>query len=341
MGVWIFEKQASSLIKKLTMKWRRALLLPFIIIVIILIIIFNKKLFNPSSKNDSLTGEWHAPDTSLLSSTPEGQLILYGRQLISNTSKYLGPKGTIAAITNGMNCQNCHIDAGSKPFGNSFSAVAANYPQLRGRSGIVESIEFRVNDCLQRSLDGQTIDSLSKEMRAMVAYLKWIGKDVPKKTKPKGSSTDIAYLNRAADSVKGQIVYVNKCERCHGKNGEGMIKADSTGYIYPPLWGNKSYNIGAGLYRLTRFAGYVKYNMPFDKASNASLQLTDEEAWDVAAFVNSQPRPVKFFAQDWPDIKKKAVDYPFGPYSDTFSMKQHKYGPFEPIEKARKSLAKK
>jgi thiosulfate dehydrogenase len=325
---------------EITMKWRVGLLLSFLVIVIIFIYIFRNTLFNSTYKTDS-AAEWHAPDTSRLSSTAEGQLILYGRQLISNTSKFLGPKGTVAAITNGMNCQNCHLDAGSKAFGNCFSAVAANYPQFRNRSGIVESIEFRINDCLQRSLDGKTIDSTSKEMQAMVAYLKWIGKEVPKKTKPKGSSNDIPYLHRAADSVKGQIVYVSKCERCHGKRGEGILKADATGYIYPPLWGDNSYNIGAGLYRLTRFAGYVKYNMPFDKAANASLQLSNEEAWDVAAFVNSKPRPVKFFDHDWPDIKKKAVDYPFGPFADTFSVQQHKYGPFEPIEKAGQAMAKK
>jgi len=331
------------------MKWRRNLWLPFIVALVILIIIFNKRLFNTSQpgktvtqKADSVSNEWHAPDTASLSSTADGSLILYGRELIQNTSKYLGKKGVIAPITNGMNCQNCHIDAGAKPYGNSFSAVAANYPQFRNRSGIVESIEFRINDCLQRSLNGKTIDSLSKEMRAMVTYLKWLGKDVPQKTKPKGSGTpELAYLHRAADSSKGILVYVNKCERCHGKKGEGIIKADSTGYIYPPLWGENSYNTAAGLYRLTRFAGYVRYNMPFDKASNLSLSLTDEEAWDVAAFVNSQPRPVKFFTQDWPDFKKKAIDYPYGPFADTFPAAQHKYGPFEPIDKARQSMGKK
>ncbi|MES1218034.1 MAG: c-type cytochrome [Bacteroidota bacterium] len=323
------------------MKLRSVLITAAILVAVAVILIFSKKLFNPLQKKDITNVEWHAPDTSLLSSSPDGQLILYGRELISNTATFLGPKGSVAVITNGMNCQNCHLDAGSKPFANCFSAVAANYPQLRSRSGIVESIEFRINDCLQRSLNGQTIDSLSKEMRAMVAYLKWIGKDVPKKSKPKGSANDIPYLKRAADSTKGQLVYINKCQRCHGKNGDGVLRVDSTEYIYPPLWGSNSYNTGAGLYRLTRFAGYVKYNMPFDKASNASLQLTDEEAWDVAAFVNSKPRPEKSFPQDWPDIKKKAIDHPYGPFADTFSAKQHKYGPFEPIEKAKQSMAKK
>jgi thiosulfate dehydrogenase len=332
------------------MKRRRSIWLLLFTLLIILLIVFNKTLFRAfhssdtgNQKKDSLLNEWHAPDINLISSKEEYELVVYGKELISNTSKYFGPKGTVAAaITNGMNCQNCHIDAGAKSYGNCFSAVAANYPQYRNRSGIIESIEFRINDCLQRSLNGKTIDSLSKEMRAIVAYLKWIGKDVPLKVKPKGSGTvDLPYLNRTADTVKGQIVYMNKCTICHGKKGEGVWNMDSSGYIYPPLWGNNCYNNGAGLYRLTRFAGYVKYNMPFKTASYTSPQLTDEEAWDVAAFVNSRPRPVKFFERDWPDITKKAIDYPYGPFADTFSATQHKYGPFEPINKAHKAMIKK
>jgi thiosulfate dehydrogenase len=331
------------------MKWRRILWLPFIIALIAIAIVIDRTAFKSwlqrkiaLDKKDSTAAEWHAPDINAITDPTEKELIVYGKDLIANTSKYFGLKGTVASITNGMNCQNCHTDAGSKPYGNCFSAVAANYPQLRNRSGIIESIEFRISDCMQRSLNGNVIDSFSKEMRAMVAYLQWLGKDVPKKTKPRGAGTvDLPFLHRAADSTIGQAVYVNKCERCHGKTGEGIMRVDSTGYIYPPLWGNSSYNIGAGLYRLSRFAGYVKYNMPFDKASFKSPDLTDEEAWDVAAFVNSKPRPVKSFPQDWPDIKKKSIDYPFGPFADTFSARQHKYGPFIPIDESRKTAFKK
>ena len=339
----------ASAINATYMNWRRLIWIVLAAALLILFIVFNKTLFKgaslppkPVQKNDSALTEWRAPDLNLITSTEERALIVYGRELISNTSKYLGPKGIVAEITNGMNCQNCHIDAGAKPYGNCFSAVAANYPQFRNRSGIIESIEFRINDCLQRSLNGEKIDSLDKEMRAMVAYLKWIGKDVPPKVKPAGAGTiELAFLSRPADTLKGKLVYAGKCVTCHGKEGEGIWKADSTGYTYPPLWGPHSYNTGAGLYRLTRFAGYVKYNMPFAIASYEKPQLTDEEAWDVAAFVNSQPRPVKFFKKDWPDISKKSIDYPYGPYTDTFSSTQHKYGPFEPIDKARKAITKK
>jgi thiosulfate dehydrogenase len=107
------------------------------------------------------------------------------------------------------------------------------------------------------------------------------------------------------------------------------------------LWGEHSYNTGAGLYRISRFAGYIKDNMPFNQTSHDLPQLSDEEAWDLAAFVNSQPRPRKDVSKDWPDISKKPLDHPFGPFSDGFSERQHKYGPFKPIAEARKKLTSK
>jgi len=271
---------------------------------------------------------------------PHDSMTRYGRELIENTSYYLGPRGIVAQITNGMNCQNCHLDGGTIPWGNNYGGVASTYPQYRGRRGAMESIPQRINDCIQRSLNGNTIDSNSREMKAMIAYMHWLGEDIPKKHKPRGSGImDIPYLDRPADPVKGKQVYMDKCQRCHGINGEGQKNIEGFGYTYPPLWGEASYNTGAGLFRLSRFAGYVKNNMPFGEAGYTNPQLTDEQAWDVAAFANSQPRPTKVFSDDWPDISKKPVDHPFGPYTDGFSEEQHKYGPFMPIIEARKNQA--
>ena len=306
----------------------------FLIITVVITDHIISSVNHPEKK--SAKEKWQAPDMNDLPFDKEGQLIRYGKELISNTAYYLGPKGKIAAITNGMNCQNCHIEAGSKPFGNCFSAVASIYPTFRPRSGIVESIEFRINDCMQRSLNGQPIDSSSKEMRAMVTYLKWLGKNVPHGTKPIGAGTkELAFLSRAANPEKGKPIYQSTCEKCHGVNGEGLMEWDSTAYVYPPLWGGHSYNTGAGLYRLSRLAGFIKSNMPYG-ITYENPQLSNEDAWDVAAFIASQSRPDKKFPQDWPDIKKKAVDHPFGPYADNFTEEQHKYGPFFPIVSAIK-----
>lgn len=271
----------------------------------------------------------------------ERKQVIYGEELVAHTSLYFGPKGSVAAITNGMNCQNCHLNAGKKNFGNNYSAVFSTYPKFRDRSGSMESIYKRVSDCFERSLNGTAPDSNSKEYQAIYAYIKWLGKDVQKGVKPAGSGIEkIPYLNRAADPAKGKAVYTAQCQSCHGANGEGVLSLNGTAYEYPPLWGVNSYNDGAGLYRLSNFAGYILSNMPFNQASHSSPKLSTEEAWDLAAFVNSQPRPHKDLSKDWPDISKKPFDHPFGPYSDGFTESQHKYGPYPPIIAAKKDIAK-
>jgi thiosulfate dehydrogenase len=268
-------------------------------------------------------------------------LVKYGRLLVSNTSYYFGPKGTIAHKSNGMNCQNCHLLAGTKLFGNNFLMVKVSYPKFKERSGRVEDVADRVQDCFQRSLNGQRIDGDSREMKAFIAYLNWVGKNVVKGSKPDGTGIEeLPFLNRPADPAKGALVFDAKCKTCHGKGGEGLPDSTGHGYKYPPLWGPNSYNIGASLYRLSKFAGYVANNMPFG-ATHHDRELTDAEAWDVAAFVNSQYHPGKDLSKDWPRIGNKPYDYPFGPYADhIFSEHQHKYGPFAPIKKYYAGTAK-
>lgn len=282
---------------------------------------------------------WVAPDTATLSFSDT--LVRYGRNLIAHTARYLGPDGQVMQITNGMNCQNCHLQAGTQPFGNNFSAVSATYPRFRERSGSWESIEKRVNDCLQRSLGGSPIDSLSTEMRALVAYFCWLGKNVPTKTRPVGSGLHpLAYLKRAADTVKGQKQYVVKCSSCHQMNGQGVRHPAKAEFIYPPLWGDSSFTTAAGLYRISNFARYIYANMP-QGTTYQKPQLSAEEAWDIAAYVLSKPRRNRNFPGDWPAISTKPIDHPFGPYADPFSENQHKFGPFPPIEAFYRELPAK
>jgi thiosulfate dehydrogenase len=277
---------------------------------------------------------WKAPALEDLNLEPNADELRYGKDLIANTAEYLGPHGKVKSISNGMNCQNCHLQAGTLPFGNNFAAVASTYPKFRARSGTEEDIQKRINDCLERSLNGKPLDRNSKEMKAMVAYISWVGKEVPKGEIPKGTGIfEVPLLDRAADPIKGKVVYEAKCASCHQSDGKGQMKPEGKGYLYPPLWGEGSYNHGAGLYRLSRFAGYVKANMPLG-ATFENPQLTDEESWDVAAYVNSLDRPSKDLSRDWPDISKKPMDHPFGPFSDGFPEEQHKYGPFGPIKAA-------
>ncbi len=319
-----------------------------VILITAFFVVVGITVFKPTKQDSQITpvvsspvsNIWQAPDESTIPSGTEGELIRYGKELIMHTSKYLGPKGSVLQISNGMNCQNCHLDAGTKPWGNNYAAVFSTYPKFRERSGAIESINKRVNDCFERSLNGKALDTAGKEMLAINAYIKWLGTGIEKGKKPEGSGiTELPFMDRAADPEKGKLVYEKQCQSCHQPNGEGVLNGDKTAYAYPPLWGKNSYNHGAGLYRLSRLAGYVKSNMPLG-ASYQNSMLTDEEAWDVAAFINSQPRPAKDLSSDWPNAGGKPIDHPFGPYTDGFTEKQHKYGPFKPIRQEREEMKK-
>ena len=277
------------------------------------------------------TAAWIAPGDSSLPDGEAGASIRYGRDIISNTARYFGPKGKIARISNGMNCQNCHLNAGTKQLANNYSVFSANYPKKGARSGKIDQITDRISDCFQRSLNGTMPEKSSKEVKAMVAYFKWIGQGVPKGEKVPGTATEkLPYLDRPADPAKGLLVYRKHCQSCHGSDGAGQKAEDQLTYTYPPLWGKNSYNDGAGMYRLSNFAGFVKNNMPYGIDHNSPV-LKDDEAWDVAAYVNSQPRPHRAQQKDYPDLSKKPIDAPYGPYQDHFSEIQHKYGPYMPI----------
>jgi len=329
-------------------------ILLFVIIVLVLALVALPFIFLYSSQADVATENvnvttpvnnapkkdatlyWTAQDVNSITDAKQKEQVQYGKELIAHTAKYLGPGGSVSKMSNGLNCQNCHLQAGTAVFGNNYGSVASLYPKFRARSGAVEDVYKRVNDCFERSLNGKAIDTAGKEMQAMIAYINYIGSNVPKNKKAEGSGfKDLAFLDRASDPSKGQIVYVARCQSCHQANGEGVFDADKIAYSFPPLWGNNSYNDGAGLYRISNFAKYVKYNMP-QGTTHENPQLSDEEAWDVAAFVNSQPRPHIVVRKDWPDKARKPFDHPFGPYADNFAEKQHKYGPYKPIADEQK-----
>jgi thiosulfate dehydrogenase len=286
---------------------------------------------NLTINNQPQANYWQAAAIEAITDEKLRQQVAYGKELIVNTDKYFGVQGLINQSTNGMNCQNCHLEAGTKIYGNNYGAVAVSYPKFRARSNSVESIPKRLNDCFERSMNGKALDTNSREIRALEAYLQYIGKNTPKDLSVKGLvMKDLAFLDRPANVEKGKQVYVAKCQSCHQTNGEGVWREDKKGFLYPPVWGKHSYNDAAGMFRVINLAKFVKYNMPLGATHDSPL-LTDEEAWDVAAFINSQPRPHKPTPNDWKDIRQKPIDYPFPPFADTFPAEQHKYGSFKPM----------
>lgn len=282
---------------------------------------------------------WNAPDTGSLNQSSSKELVLYGKDIISHTAHYFGPNGIVQKnSSNGLNCQNCHLNAGTQVYGNNYSAVASTYPKFRARSGSIETISKRVNDCFERSLNGKAIDTTSREMKAIIAYFQWLGSNVLKGSAPKGAGLkEIAFLDRAADPMRGKLLYSNTCSSCHKADGQGELNKQTGEYVYPPLWGTHSYNVAAGMYRISNLAKFIRYNMPLG-VDHENPVLSEEEAWDIAAYINSMPHPQKDISKDWPDIKAKPFDHPFGPFTDGFGEDQHKFGPYKPIISKNENL---
>lgn len=274
-------------------------------------------------------------DVNQLGTSKQDSMIKYGYELIAKTFDYIGSKnGNPKMVFTGNNlaCKSCHLDAGTKAGAGPYVGVTSRYPQFRGRENKVGSIEERVNGCMTRSMNGKPLPENGKEMRAIVAYMTWLGTGVPGGEKINGSGFGKMNLpERAVDLAQGEAVFKANCVVCHQADAQGMPSPDGRGYTYPPLAGNDSYNHGAGMHRVITAAQFIKYNMPLGATLNEPV-LSDEEAYDVAGYINSLARPQKANTeQDFPDKKLKPMSTAYGPWADDFSAEQHKYGPFQPI----------
>ena len=286
---------------------------------------------------------WTPPDIASVGDDPLGKLVKYGRTLVADTANQIGPTVADPArrfAGNNLNCQSCHLHAGTQPYAMPLVGIWGQFPQYRGREGDVVTLETRINGCMERSLNGRALALDGREMKAFLAYMKWLSTGVPDGAKLIGAGTlSVKEPGRAADLRRGAKVYADSCAACHGDNGQGQRADRGAGYQFPPLWGPDSFNNGAGMDRLLTAAAFAQHNMPIGTTFDAPV-LTDEDAYDVAAYVSSQPRPEKpDLEKDYPDRLQKPVDTSYGPFADGFGAEQHKYGPYEPIRARRKELA--
>lgn len=231
-----------------------------------------------------------------------GATIRRGRALLVHTKDSLP-----AHVGNDLRCVSCHLREGTQPWAFPLVGVYARFPQYRARNDRVNLIEDRVNDCFERSLNGTALPADGPEMRAMVAYLAFLSKGIASPGVVPGLGIAVVNAERG-DPERGKALFATTCVRCHGGNGEGTALA-------PPLWGARSFNIGAGLARYRTAAAFIRDNMPFDRA----VVLTDQQALDLAVWVMSRPRP---------DFADKSGDWPRGdpppdlPYSTRASPRK-------------------
>ncbi|HZW67513.1 MAG TPA: c-type cytochrome [Pseudogracilibacillus sp.] len=219
---------------------------------------------------------------------PMTPIIEYGEELFNETNTVL-PEN----VGNELSCMSCHADGGISQ-SSSMVGVTTQYPMYIPRSGHAVTIQDRINGCMVRSMNGEMLDQDSEEMRAMESYLAYISEGIEM-----GEAIPWRMLN-TMDEVpepsieSGEELYESKnCLSCHATDGAGT--GANSG---PALWGDNSFNDGAGMGRLTKMAGYIQNNMPIGQ----EYELTDQEAADLAAFILAQDRPIwEGHDTDWPN----------------------------------------
>ncbi len=223
------------------------------------------------------------------SEIPDGVLgasIRRGRALLANTRDSLP-----ALVGNQLQCVSCHPLNGTKANAMPWVGVYSRFPQYRSRAATVQVIEDRIADCFQRSMNGRAPERGGRDMVDMVAYFAFLSRGVPAGAQVEGQGLP-RLEPLEGDSARGAALFLQQCARCHGADGAGTT-------IAPPLWGAGSYNIGAGMSRLRTAASFIRHNMPQDRPGT----LTDQQAFDLAKFVNSHSRP---------DYALKHLDWPNG-----------------------------
>ena len=214
----------------------------------------------------------------------------YGRRLMTQTFAEIGPEVPDPSrryAGNNLACQNCHLDGGTNADGLPLTGAYKTYPKLHERDRRVISLIERVNECMTHSMNGRTLPEGSREMTALLAYLRSLADGPSQRPAPAEKAPD------AADRERGAKVFATVCAACHQSDGLGKrrgLPGDGRGYEFPPLWGPDSFNAAAGMNDDRNIVSFVRRNMPRG-IDPAHPQLTWQEAWDVAAYVRSQPRP--------------------------------------------------
>ena len=231
------------------------------------------------------------PPASAIPTDPLGASIRLGLAILTDTQSRLK-----ANVGNGLNCVSCHLDAGRTAYAAPLAGLTGMFPEYRGRTGGVESLEQRINDCFLRSMNGRPLPPASAEMIGLLAYTAWLSQGVPTGTEVVGRGFRDIVAPGKPNVPQGKALFAQKCATCHGANGQGTPGAGGA-FVFPPLWGPNSFNTGAGMARVSVAAAFVQAKMPL----GAGGTLTDQEAYDIAAYFTAQPRPVfGSSAKDWP-----------------------------------------
>lgn len=210
-----------------------------------------------------------------------GAAVRLGKQVFTETTRYAA-----RYVGNELQCANCHLDAGRLVHSAPLWGAWVKYPAYRSKNKMVNTMEERIQGCFRYSMNGTAPPADSQELKAVMSYAYWLASGAPTGVDLPGRGyPELEQPAKPPDLARGQRVFTQNCALCHGADGQGTKTGDH--YHFPPLWGDVSYNWGAGMHRINTAAAFIRANMPFGKGGS----LTVQEAWDVAYYVNSQARP--------------------------------------------------
>jgi len=232
-----------------------------------------------------------APAPSTMPPGALGDAVRLGLTIVTDTQR----SAVKPYVGNGLTCANCHLDSGRQAFAAPLVGLTGLFPAYEARSGGVQSLEERINDCFVRSMNGRRIPSSSPEMVALLAYTAWLSQGVPTGVPVVGRGFRDVKSPAAPDAARGKALYAQNCAACHGADGQGAPGPAGT-FVFPPLWGARSFNDGAGMARTSIAAAFVQAKMPMGNAGS----LSDQDAYDIAAYFTAQPRPAfAALRKDW------------------------------------------
>ena len=126
--------------------------------------------------------QWARPDIATVGDDPFGKFVKYGYALFADTANEIGPAVSDPKMRfagNNLACQNCHLQGGSQPYAMPLIGIWGQFPQYRGREGAVDTLEDRINGCLERSMNGRALPLDSREMKAFSSYIRWLSTGIP------------------------------------------------------------------------------------------------------------------------------------------------------------------
>ena len=245
---------------------------------------------------------FETPRLANLLSAPNADQLVRGMRLNAET-KALLPNHVGADL----NCASCHLNAGTVADATPYVGISVLFPSYSARAGSVITLAQRINGCFERSMNGKRLAIDSPEMGAMIAYFEWMKGAANPQANVVGRGMGEIDTSLKPDRENGKKVFTAQCSVCHGANGEGLKDAAGRA-VYPPLWGDRSFNVGAGMARTETAAAFVRHNMPVGFRENFPLGqggLSDQEAVDVADYFAHMPRPdFPGMVNDWPDGHK-------------------------------------